>query len=134
MKEFAASEWKRAVLSLRSSKELTDMDPDSAASRAYYAAFHAVTALFALRDQEFFKHSAVRAAVHRDLVHGGEWDVELGQDYDFLMDLRETGDYGGLMHVSSEDARSAVEVATRILQAVDSVTPELARDSEFGGT
>ncbi len=78
MNEFAASEWKRAMRSLQSSKVLMEKDPDSAASRAYYAAFHAVTALFALRGQEFSKHSALRAALHRNLVHRGEWAPGLG--------------------------------------------------------
>jgi uncharacterized protein (UPF0332 family) len=118
MKPFAVSEWERAGLSLDSARKLEDADPDSSASRAYYAAFHAVTALFALRDRDFTKHSALRAAVHRDLVKEGEWPAELGKDFDFLMDLRETGDYGGLTRVSSDDARSAVEAAQRILDAV----------------
>lgn len=83
MIEFAENQWERALRSLQSSKKLIETDPDSAASRAYYAAFHAVTALFALRGQEFTKHSAVRGAVHRDLIHGGNWSPELGQDYDF---------------------------------------------------
>ena len=51
MKEFAAAEWQRARRTLASGSELWETDPDSAASRAYYAAFHAVTALFALRGQ-----------------------------------------------------------------------------------
>ena len=43
-------------------------DPDSAASRSYYAAFHGVTAVLAGRGIEFTKHTAVRAALHRDLI------------------------------------------------------------------
>ncbi len=126
MNEFAASEWKRAMLSLQSSADIRERDPNSAASRAYYAAFHAVTALFALRNQEFSKHSAVRAALHRSLVHGGEWAKELGQDYDFLMDLRETGDYGGLTHVSADDAEAAWLAAERIMNAVRQTSPNVA--------
>lgn len=125
MNVFAVSEWKRAILSLESSGHLADTDPNSAASRAYYAAFHAITALFVLRGREFSKHSAVRAALHRDLVHKGRWAKELGQDYDFLMDLRETGDYGGLTHVSPEDARAARQAAGRIVDAVRAACPEL---------
>ena len=68
MNEFAKMEWERANRTLDSAMKLATSDPDSAASRAYYAAFHAVTALFALREKTFIKHSALRAAVHRDLV------------------------------------------------------------------
>ena len=43
MNGFAASEWERALRSLGSARQLRETDPDSAASRAYYAAFHAVS-------------------------------------------------------------------------------------------
>jgi uncharacterized protein (UPF0332 family) len=125
MKEFADGEWARALLSFKSSEQLLSIDPDSSASRAYYAAFHAVTALFALRNQEFSKHAALRSALHRDLINTGQWTADLGQDYDFLMDLRETGDYGGLRHVSAEDAQSAIQSARRVLAAVQSICPDL---------
>ncbi len=118
MKEFALSEWDRSQKSLEASRKLLNIDPDSSASRAYYAAFHAVTALFALKNQEFTKHTALRAAVHRDLVKTQIWPVSLGADFDFLMDMREIGDYGGLTHAYPEDARQAIECAERILNAV----------------
>jgi len=126
MKEFAAAEWRRALRTLGSARELVGADPDSAASRAYYAAFHALTALFALRGRTFTSHSAIRAALHRDLIVPGEWPADLGRDYDFLMDLREMGDYGGLAQVASDSARMAVEKATTFLAAVDRLCPELA--------
>lgn len=91
MKEFAKAEWERADRALASARQLAETDPDSAASRAYYAAFHALTALFALRGQTYSRHSAIRAALHRDLVQAGSLSDESGRDYDFLMDLRETG-------------------------------------------
>jgi len=44
MREFATVEWDRAHRALASAGQLAETDPDSAASRAYYAAFHALTA------------------------------------------------------------------------------------------
>jgi uncharacterized protein (UPF0332 family) len=70
-----------------------------------------------LRGQSFIKHSALRAAVHKDLVKTGEWTIELGKDYDLVMFLRQTGDYAGTAHVSKENARRAVEAAQRIITA-----------------
>lgn len=118
MREFALSEWERAQKSLQVARQVLDVDPDSSASRAYYAAFHAVTTLFALKEQEFTKHTALRAAVHRDLVKPGVWPVSLGADFDFLMDMREIGDYGGLTHASPDDAIRAIECSGRIMDAV----------------
>jgi len=125
MKEFAAAEWDRARRALDSARQAVQADPDSAASRAYYAAFHALTALFALRDQTFTKHTAIRAALHRDLIQAGILSEELGSDYDFLLDLRETGDYGGVIQVPPDSARLAVEKADRFVAAVCKACPGL---------
>ena len=125
MKEFAAVEWQRAQRTLATGKQLVQTDPDSAASRAYYAAFHAVTALFALRGQTFSRHSAIRAAMHRELVKTGQWEEKLGRAYDFLIDLRETGDYGGLTQVTTDNAQAAIEKAEAFLEAVKQTCPEL---------
>ncbi|OGG51980.1 MAG: hypothetical protein A3F84_15290 [Candidatus Handelsmanbacteria bacterium RIFCSPLOWO2_12_FULL_64_10] len=116
--------WSRAIQALRTARSTVSTDPDAAASRAYYAAFYAVSALFALQGKTFSKHSAVEAAVHRDLVHAGVWPVDLGKDYSFLLQLRETGDYGGPTHVSGEEALESIEAARRILQAVRDTDPE----------
>lgn len=73
--EYARTEWDRAREAFRSAQLLVAHNGfDSAVSRAYYAAFHAVTALFALEGRTFTKHSALEAAVHRDLVKGGQMD------------------------------------------------------------
>ncbi len=125
MREFAAVEWDRAKRSLDSTRRLVEVDPNSAASRAYYAAFHALTALFAIRGQSFSKHSAIRAALHRELVHSGILKKASGKDYDFLMDLRETGDYGGVTQVSGDSARLALEKVERFLAEAAEACPEL---------
>jgi uncharacterized protein (UPF0332 family) len=96
-------------------------DPDSAASRAYYAAFHALTAVFALRGESFTKHSGMRAALHRELIRTGTLSQELGRDYDFLAELREAGDYGGITPVFADSARLAVERAARFIAAASPV-------------
>lgn len=64
-------------------------------SRAYYASFHAVSAMFAMQHKNFSKHTAVKAAVHRDLVNTGKWPKELG------------------------------EAAHRILKAIEKIYPEI---------
>lgn len=125
MKEFAASEWRRAGRALETAELLIATDPEASASRAYYAAFHAATAVFALRGQSFTKHAALRTAVHKDLVKTGEWSVELGKDFDSLVFLRQTGDYGGLTQLTEKDALKAVGAARRIVEACQRTHPEL---------
>jgi uncharacterized protein (UPF0332 family) len=115
MNQDAHALWLRAVRSYKSAAKLADEDPDVAASRAYYAAFHAVSALFALQGRTFTKHRALEAAIHRDLMRAQMWSVDLGAAFSWLVRLRRTGDYGGSMHVSLDEAREAVYKARRIL-------------------
>ncbi len=84
----ASDLWARAIRALKTAALLVDNDPDAAASRAYYAAFYAVSALFALEGRTFTKHTAVEAAVHRDLVKPGRWPIELGRAFSELVASR----------------------------------------------
>ena len=123
MKDFIRSQWTKAMRSIAAAEATLDTDPDSAASRAYYAAFHGVTAVLAGRGMELTKHTAVRAALHRDLIQSGALSVDLGRDYDFLLDLRETADYGGVAEASLASARQAIEKARAILAALKTLLP-----------
>ena len=116
--DYANDLWRRARQALRSAEVLLSVSADDAASRAYYAAFHAVSALFAAQGRTFVRHTALRAAVHRDLVHTCIWPAALGETFDALWELRDTGDYGGAMHVSADDATAAVAAARSILAVI----------------
>lgn len=124
----AADLWERAKKALVVARSTLSLDADAAAARAYYAAFYAVSANFSLKGKTFTKHSAVEAAVHRDMVGPGIWAVELGEAYSRLVRLRRTGDYGVGQHVGDSDATEAVEMAERIVRAVAAGNAEA-----FGG-
>ena len=105
----AVQRWGRALATFRAGELLLEAENyDNSASRAYYAAFHAVSALFALKDKVFSKHSALEAAVHRDLVKSGRWAPELGSYFSALIEQRDVGDYGVAEHVDREEAQTAV--------------------------
>ncbi len=124
MNEFIRSQWAKAKRSLAAAEAISETDPDSSASRAYYAAFHGVTAVLAGRGMEFTKHTAVRAALHRDLIRSGALSADLGRDYDFLLDLRETADYGGVAEASLTSATKAIEKARKILATLEPLLPD----------
>jgi len=111
----AADLWQRAVRALATAQSLASSDPDAAASRAYYAAFYAVSSWFALAGTAFARHSAVEAAVHRDPVKAGLSAANVGMASSFLHSLRSTADYGGQMHVSLDEAAEAVSAAGSVV-------------------
>lgn len=124
MRDFVRSQWMKAARSLAAAQVILATDPDSSASRAYYAAFHGVTAVLAGRGMEFTKHTAVRAALHRDLIQAGLLPADLGRGYDFLLDPRETADYGGVAEASLASATKAIEKARAILAAIEPLLPD----------
>jgi len=117
--------WKRALKTLKTAEGLVSSDSDSASSRAYYAAFYAVSALFAHEDKSFKKHSGVEVAVHRDLVRTGRWAGSLGSEYTSLRNMRAVSDYGGAKHVSDEETAQAVKISARVLKAVHEAYPDV---------
>ena len=64
---------------------------DFAASRAYYAAFYAATALLLREGMEFGKHSAVIAAIHQHFIRPGRLKKQFGKDLNWLFELRGVG-------------------------------------------
>ncbi|MEI7861143.1 MAG: HEPN domain-containing protein [Planctomycetota bacterium] len=130
MNAFAQSQWNKGGRALASAAKIVDTDPDSAASRAYYAAFHGVTAVLACRGLSFTKHTAVRAALHRDLIQTALLPADLGRDYDYLLDLRETADYGGIAEASRASAEKAIAKASAILRALQPLLQAAENDRD----
>ena len=127
--ERAAALWQRAIEALAGARVLLDVDTNGAASRAFYAAFDAVSALFMLEGKEFRSHKELQTAVHRDLVHPGRWDKTLGADYSLLHDWRNVGDYGDAQRVDRTKAEKGIHKAEGILEAVRAEKPNV-----FGAT
>ena len=120
-----AALWNRAVKTCHLAENIAEEEPDSAASRAYYAAFYAVSARFMMDGATFTKHSAVETALHRDLVKTGRWPIELGDAYSSLREIRMTADYGGDLSVDVEGAKDAVYSAWLIIKAVHNENPQM---------
>ena len=110
----------RARQSLEAAQELASSEYyDFAASRAYYAAFYAATALLLSEELTFSKHSGVVASIHHKFVKTGRLDVQQGKNLNWLFELRGIGDYGGQVHVTERDAKRAVRAASEFLEAID---------------
>jgi uncharacterized protein (UPF0332 family) len=115
--------WERAKNALHVAQNDLSLDSDAAASRAYYAAFYAVSAYFAMLNRTFTRHTAVESAVHKDLVKPGIWPQELGAKFSRLSQLRAMGDYGGEQHVDPQAAAEAVNAAQDIINTVAAAAP-----------
>ena len=112
----------RAIQSIRAAKDLASKGYyDFAASRAYYGAFYAATAVLLSEGLELSKHSGVIASIHQRLVKTGKLSRDIGKDLNWLFELRSIGDYGGAAHVSRQQAEQAIESAQNFLGAIQSM-------------
>ena len=112
----------RSNQSIEAARELTkDGYFDFAASRAYYAAFYAATAILLSGGFEFKKHSGVIAAIHQKFVKTGKLDKRHGKNLNWLFELRDIGDYGVTLHIQKQEAENAIEAANAFLQAVNNL-------------
>ena len=117
--------WEHAEAAINAARGTVQIDSATAANRAYYAAFYAVSALFAAEGKTFKRHAGVAAAVQRDLVNTGRWSKDIGTTYSQLATLRVAADYDIARFPSTEEAENAVRKAERILQAVRDTCSEL---------
>ncbi|MEX2139215.1 MAG: HEPN domain-containing protein [Pirellulales bacterium] len=111
--------FQKAQRALDAANRTLEIDASTAANRAYYAAFYAVSALLLHKTKKSYKrHSAVEAAAYRDLVMNGTWPQQLGNDFRDLSRLRTTADYDHLHDITRKAAEGAVAKAEKILNAV----------------
>lgn len=107
-----SSNLERAATNLEVAKELLDKGYyDVSASRAYYTAFYSASALLLNAGLDTSKHSGVIALIHQHFVKSGKLSKEQGRNLNWLFELRGVGDYGVSLHVESEDAERAVDIA-----------------------
>ena len=117
-----AANLERAEQSIQAAKDLAVKGyHDFAASRAYYAAFYGATAVLLNEGLDISKHSGVIASIHQRFVKTGKLSNEQGKDLNWLFEIRNVGDYGGIAHVSQPQAEQAIQAAENFLRAIKSL-------------
>jgi len=120
-----AANIQRARTSIQAAKDMLDKEYyDISASRAYYAAFYAASALLLGGGVDTNKHSGVIALIHQLFVKTGKLGKEHGKNLNWLFELRGIGDYGMTEHVSAGEAYKAIKVAEDFLAATLNILEE----------
>lgn len=92
---------------------------DDAGSRAYYAAFHAISALHPSQGQTFSSHAQSIGRFNKDFVRTGMFSKEFTAILTRLFEDRQSGGYDVSGLVTAEDAQRDVDDARRLLKAID---------------
>ena len=88
-----------------------------AASRAYYAAFHAVTAVLAERNLAFSSHAKTLGAFNREFVKTKIFPPDTFRKLQRLFEDRHTGDYDWSRSIDQKTAVDDIAQAEWILNA-----------------
>jgi uncharacterized protein (UPF0332 family) len=105
---------------------------NACASRLYYAAFYAVTALLAHRGLSANKHTRVRSLVHQHFARSGAMPPELARLYNDLYDSRHEGDYVDFVSFEEGQVRPWIAQARAFVARVEGIlasggTPAIGR-------
>jgi uncharacterized protein (UPF0332 family) len=89
-----------------------------AASRAYYAAFHAVSALHLQAGNSFSSHAQVIGRFNKDFVRTGLFDPVFTRTLTRLFEDRQQGDYDATAAMTPAQAAKDIADARALIDAI----------------
>lgn len=120
MNESSAELLRKARRTVRSAEVLVaDGDPESAASRAYYAMFYVAKALLEAKGVVPRKHSGVQHAIWEHFIKPGLLDNRYHRWLIDAFDQRLQSDYGYASVVGGEDVIETLAQAREFLAAAE---------------
>ena len=92
---------------------------DQAIARAYYATFHAATAILHERGEHARTHTGIQHKFYISFIESGDLDINLSRILVALFKSRQEADYAFEAGFTPEHARDAVKNATFFLDAIE---------------
>lgn len=117
----AKNEWEKAQEVLREAKVLLDGKlPGGAISRAYYAAFHAASALLISEGIEVRSHQGLGRMFSLHFIKTGILDSNFSRILSLAQKYREEADYNSEYVFTLDDARTTFQEVEELCGAVES--------------
>jgi len=89
---------------------------------AYFACFHAFSAVLLAEGKSFRRHREVRSALHRDYIRTKKIAAEWGKHFDWLFDNRQKADYRPLVQFEQDQVKEIIERSELFLQEMGALT------------
>ena len=110
---------------LRSAIALRDIDDYKGANnRAYYAVFHAITAVHGLSKKAYKRHKDAVANFNKEYVKTEVFPREMGKKISELEEIRHESDYNDFYIASREEVDETIETATEFVDMVEKYCKE----------
>jgi uncharacterized protein (UPF0332 family) len=93
---------------------------DDAVSRAYYAAFHAISAALLSKNLTFSSHGQLIGAFNREFINNGIFPEEYSSLMQQIFKDRQVSDYDPITEITEETAQKHIKTAETIINAIKS--------------
>ena len=91
----------------------------AANNRAYYAIYHAITAVLAIESVAFKKHKDTIAHFNKSYVKTEVFPRELGRRISVAQEIRHASDYDEFYLVTKEETQAQIESARELIKLVE---------------
>ncbi len=88
-------------------------------NRAYYAIYHAISAVFALEGKAFKKHKDAIANFNKDYIKTEIFDRSFGRRIVEASDIRHASDYDDFYIAKKSDVEAQLKLAEEIIASVE---------------
>ncbi len=120
MKEGSSQLLKKAHTALAAARRDIEAEaPDQAIARAYYAAFHAATAILHEQNVHARTHTGIQQKFYKTFIEPGMLDINLSRIFVALFQSRQEADYAFEAGFTTDNARDAVENAAFFLDSIE---------------
>ena len=105
---------------LKSAKILIDAEEYRAANnRAYYAIFHAISAIHALDGKAYKRHKDALGSFNREYVKTEVFPREIGRKISRAEEIRHASDYDDFYIATREKSQEQIETAEELIKMVE---------------
>lgn len=105
---------------LKSARVLRDIDDYKGANnRAYYAVFHAITAVHGLKMKAYKRHKDAVANFNKEYVKTEVFPREMGRKIAKLEEIRHASDYDDFYIASKDEVDRVIDTATEFVDMVE---------------
>ncbi len=118
---------RQCIVSAKALIEISDYK--GAANRSYYAVFHCMRSVLALRCIDFSKHSAVAAYFRKEYVKTGIFDAAMSDIISEAFDIRSDSDYNDYFVLSKKEVEEQVSDSQYFYEKAEAYVLKQIEDS-----
>lgn len=87
-------------------------------NRAYYAIYHAISAVFAIEGKSFKKHRDAIANFNKEYIKTGTFEKSIGRRINNAFEIRQASDYNDFYIAKISDVEEQIKLAEEMIEII----------------